>query len=85
MSRWSRIVAAMSLGSVLTVGRTRIGPVLRSLERRAELFAPRGARICAAVAPPPPARLASCAFSPSTTADVPLDAVIVAALSASER
>lgn len=85
MSRWSRFAAVLAVGSLLIARRVRIGPVLRSLDQRARLFAPRDAPLYAGVAPPPPARRASCASTSARTADVPLGAVIVAAPSPSER
>lgn len=51
MSRLSRLAIAVALGSVTLAGRGRIGHLLRTVDQRAGLFAPRGAGLYNAVAP----------------------------------
>jgi SAM-dependent methyltransferase len=51
MSRLSRIALVMGLASLLVAGRGRIGRLLRAVDQRAGIFAPRGARLYNAVAP----------------------------------
>jgi SAM-dependent methyltransferase len=51
MSRLPRIALVMGLASLLVAGRGRIGRLLRAVDQRAGIFAPRGARLYNAVAP----------------------------------
>ena len=51
MSRLSRIVLLMGLASLLVAGRGHVGRLLRAVDQRAGIFAPRGARLYNAVAP----------------------------------
>jgi SAM-dependent methyltransferase len=51
MRRISRLVIAVVVGSVLVAGRGRVGRLLRTVDQRAGIFAPRGARLYNAVAP----------------------------------
>jgi SAM-dependent methyltransferase len=51
MPRWSRLAVAAALGSLLVVGRGHVGRALRTLDQRAGVFAPRGARLYSAIAP----------------------------------
>lgn len=51
MPRWSRLAIAAALGGLLVVGRGHVGRALRTLDQRAGVFAPRGARLYSAVAP----------------------------------
>lgn len=51
MPRWSRLAIAVGVGSLLVAQRGRLGRALRSIDRRAGVFAPRGAGLYNAVAP----------------------------------
>ena len=51
MSRVRRVVSALVLGALLVRARRHIGPLLRRLDQRAGLFAPRGAALYATLAP----------------------------------
>jgi len=51
MSRLPRIAAVVGLLSVLVAGRGHLGRFLRTIDQRAGVFAPRGARLYNAVAP----------------------------------
>lgn len=52
MARWLRLVSAVALGGLLVAGRGRIGRFVRTVDQRAGLFAPHGAGLYDAVAPP---------------------------------
>jgi len=51
MSRLPRIAAVVGLVSALVAGRGHVGRFLRTIDQRAGIFAPRGARLYNAVAP----------------------------------
>jgi SAM-dependent methyltransferase len=51
MPRSSRIALVLGLASLLVAGRGRLGRLLRVVDQRAGIFAPRGARLYNAVAP----------------------------------
>lgn len=52
MAHWTRLAIAAAFGGLLVAGRGRIGRFLRTIDQRAGLFAPRGAGLYNAVAPP---------------------------------
>ena len=49
--RWSRLTILAAVGGILIGGRGLIGRLLRTVDRKAGIFAPRGARLYNAVAP----------------------------------
>lgn len=51
MSRWLRLAVVAAIGSLVIRGRGRIGRLLRTVDQRAGIFAPRGAGLYNAVAP----------------------------------
>jgi len=51
MPRWSRLAIVAGAGSLLVAGRGHIGRFLRTIDQRAGVFAPRGARLYSVVAP----------------------------------
>ena len=51
MPRLSRLAMAATVGGLLLAGRGQIGRLLRTIDQRAGVFAPRGARLYNAVAP----------------------------------
>jgi SAM-dependent methyltransferase len=51
MPRWSRLAMAAAVGGLLVAGRGHIGRLLRTVDQRAGVFAPRGAGLYNAVAP----------------------------------
>lgn len=52
MPPWSRLAMAATVGGLLVAGRGRIGRLLRAVDQRAGVFAPHGAGLYNAVAPP---------------------------------
>lgn len=52
MGRWTSLAVAAGAGALLVAGRGRISRLLRTVDQRAGLFAPRGARLYNVVAPP---------------------------------
>lgn len=51
MGRWTSLAIAAAAGALLAAGRGRIGRLLRTVDQRAGVFAPRGARLYNVVAP----------------------------------
>lgn len=51
MSRWPRLAVVAAVGGLLIAGRGRIGRLLRTVDQRAGIFAPRGAWLYSSVAP----------------------------------
>ena len=51
MPRWSQLVIVAGVGSLLVAGRGQVGRLLRAVDQRAGVFAPRGASLYNAVAP----------------------------------
>ena len=51
MRRWPRLAIIAAFGGLLVAGRGRIGRFLRTIDRQAGIFAPRGAGLYNAVAP----------------------------------
>jgi SAM-dependent methyltransferase len=49
--RWSQLVIVAGVGSLLVAGRGQVGRLLRAVDQRAGVFAPRGASLYNAVAP----------------------------------
>ena len=52
MARWSRLALAAAAAGLVVAGRGRVGRLVRSIDQRAGIFAPRGAGLYNLVAPP---------------------------------